>query len=88
MRELPLRRHGENFNPIYAAVEGEASWAGRSTDLERPDGQVSGIVKRFKKSNEAAPDVSAIGLIKGKLRMPSSTQAYRFMSVGNYFSLV
>ncbi len=65
MRVIPLRRHGENVNPIYAATSGGAGWAGNSTDLERPDGQMSGIVKRFRKDEEASSTVTAIGLIKG-----------------------
>ncbi len=64
MRELSLRRHGENINPTYSAAGGGASSVGRSTDLERPDGEVSGIVKRYKKDEEASARVTAIGLIK------------------------
>ena len=64
MRPLPLRRHGENVNLSYVTSSGETGAAGSSTDIERLDGEVSGIVKRFKKDEEAAPDVTAIGLIK------------------------
>ena len=64
MRELSVRRHGENIGPTYTATSGDASWAGKSTDQDRPDGEVSGVVKRFKKDEEACPSVTGIGLIK------------------------
>ena len=66
MREILLRRHGEHTNPTYTAGSGQANWAGHSTDLERPDGEVSGVVKRYRKEEAASATVTSIGLIKGK----------------------
>lgn len=68
MRELLLRRHGESISPTYATTSGGASWAGGSTAQERPDGQVSGIVKRFNKEDVASTNVTALGLIKTRYR--------------------
>ena len=60
-----LTRHGEHVKPHYAPVEGETtSWAGQSTDTERPDGQVTGIVKRYDKSEQACAKSISFGLIK------------------------
>jgi hypothetical protein len=64
VKTLKLLRHGANIKPIYATGSEAASWAGNSTDAERPDGQVSGIVKRFAKSNQAAAQPTALGLLK------------------------
>ena len=45
-----LIRHGENIKPHYAPEHGDTeSWAGKSTVEERPDGNASGIVKRYLK---------------------------------------
>ena len=63
MNELFLRRHGENVKPFYAGAN-RTSWAGKSTDAERPDGKVSGIVKRFSKKGIAAEKPTALGLVK------------------------
>jgi hypothetical protein len=64
MKTLNLRPHGTNIKPIYATGSDNPSWAGSSTDAERPDGQVSGIVKRFAKSLKAADKPTALGLLK------------------------
>lgn len=66
MKTLNLRRHGSNIKPIYATSGDSPSWAGRSTDSERPDGQVSGIVKRFAKSIQVATKPTVLGLLKTK----------------------
>jgi hypothetical protein len=66
MTELNLRHHGENINPYYAANSDLSSWAGESTDLARPDGNVSGIVKRYTKMEQFCAPVTALGLIKAK----------------------
>ena len=64
MSGLIIRRHGEHINQVYAARSSSANGAGNSTDLERPDGEVSGVVKRYKKHEEYTDSVTAIGLIK------------------------
>jgi hypothetical protein len=64
MKELLLRRHGEVVSPAYAAYNGDPSWAGKSTSVERSDGEVSGVVKRYEKHAEASSEVHALGLIK------------------------
>lgn len=64
MRELSLRRHGERINPTYTEPSSGEGVAGLSTDSDRPDGEISGIVKRYRKDQEASTSVTAIGLIK------------------------
>lgn len=59
MSELPFYHHAERVRPDYA----DGAW-GKSTDEERPEGQVSGIVRRFKKHDEAAWNPQALGWIK------------------------
>jgi hypothetical protein len=60
-----LARHGENFKPAYVSSSlGGESLAGQSTDAERPDGNLSGIVKRYKKKESAAPRPISLQLIK------------------------
>ena len=66
MNTLNLRRHGENTKPIYLAQGDSPSWAGASTDAERPDGQTSGIVKRYARSVVAADKATALGLLKSQ----------------------
>lgn len=62
---LPLLRHGQRVRPEYEAPPGKTEGTmGASTDEQRPDGQVSGIVKRFKKDEAAAYDPQALGWIK------------------------
>lgn len=62
---LPLLRHGQRVRPEYEAPPGETEGTmGASTDEQRSDGQVSGIVKRFKKDEAAAYDPQALGWIK------------------------
>lgn len=60
-----LARHGENIKPAYASssVTG-GSPVGQSTDAARPDGNVSGIVKRYGKREPAAPKPISLHLIK------------------------
>lgn len=59
-----LIRHGENIKPHYAPAPGQReSWAGKSTPEERPDGNTSGIVKRYSKSKRASEKVMSGGLI-------------------------
>lgn len=79
MRNLGLRRHGENIHPAYATTSGEASLARSSTDAERPGEEVSGIVKRYKKDEVAAPNVTAIGLIKS-----SYVDAIEYTGISNH----
>ena len=51
-----LARHGQNVKPVYASPGPTgASPVGQSTDAERPDGNLSGIVKRYSKRESAAP---------------------------------
>jgi hypothetical protein len=64
VKTLNLLRHGTNIKPLYSTGGEGTSWAGSSTDAERPDGQISGIVKRFAKSNPAAAKPTALGLLK------------------------
>lgn len=62
---MPLLRHGQRVRPEYEAPPGEIEGAmGASTDEQRPGGQVSGVVKRFKKDEAAAYDPQALGWIK------------------------
>lgn len=62
---LPLLRHGQRVRPEYEAPPGETEGVmGESSDEQRPDGQVSGIVKRFKKDEAAAYDPQALCWIK------------------------
>ena len=59
-----LQRHGEHISPDYVNSKGMAGVAGNSTDAERPDGQIAGIVKRFGKSTPAAEKPTALHLLK------------------------
>ena len=64
MSALPLKRHGEHVKPHYAPTPGDAEgWAGKSTADERPDGNVSGIVKRYDKRIRASEVPNTLGLI-------------------------
>lgn len=64
MSTLQLIRHGENIKPHYAPAPGQSeSWAGKSTDAERTDGNISGIVKRYSKHESASDKVQTAGLI-------------------------
>lgn len=64
MNAPSLRRHGDSVKPQYQQAAGESeSWAGKSTDEERPDGNVSGIVRRYKKGLRASDAVDSLGLI-------------------------
>lgn len=60
MSTPPLIRHGQHVKPHYAPTPGQSeSWADKSIDADRPDGNISGIVKRYKKDQQAsdAPEV-------------------------------
>jgi hypothetical protein len=59
-----LHRHGEHISPDYVNATGTAAVAGGSTDGERPDGKVSGIVKRFRKDTQATEVPTALNLLK------------------------
>jgi hypothetical protein len=65
MKNLNVRRHGENIKPVYATSE-LSSGGAQSTKGARPDGKISGIVKRFSKSCKAAENPTALGLLKHK----------------------
>ena len=63
-RAPPLIRHGSHIKPHYAPAPGEAdSWTGISTDEARPDGNDTGIVKRFNKCQRAGETPQTLGLI-------------------------
>lgn len=63
-----LYRHGEYLKPNYISKKlGEAGSAGGSTDEDRPDGQVSGIVKRYKKNEQSSINENSFGIIKNIL---------------------
>jgi hypothetical protein len=65
MSTLKLIRHGEHVKPHYVPAAGETtSWAGQSTDTDRPDGQVSGIVKRYSKTEKVSEKAISFDLIK------------------------
>jgi hypothetical protein len=61
---VAVLRHGELANSIYAPGGSGESWAGSSTDEDRQDGEVSGIVRRYRKEEQASISVTAINLIK------------------------
>jgi hypothetical protein len=62
-----LARHGQNVKPAYASTSPTGpSPVGQSTDAERPDGNLSGIVKRYSKRESAAPKPISLQLIKRK----------------------
>ena len=64
MSTPPLIRHGQYANLYYPMVPGfNESWAGKSTPEERPDGDTSGIVKRYSKNTKARDTVMTAGLI-------------------------
>ena len=71
-----LIRHGQYANPYYPMVPSfNESWAGKSTPEERPDGDTSGIVKRYSKSTKARDTVMTAGLISR-----ASTDAIQYTS--------
>jgi hypothetical protein len=61
MSALKLLQHGAHIKPQY--VQGVA---GRSTDVERSDEQLSGIIKRFDKKARACDKALPFGLIKAQ----------------------
>lgn len=64
MRAPPLIPHGAHVKPHYAPAPGEIdSWAGISTDEARPDGNDTGIVKRYNKRQRASELPQTLGLI-------------------------
>ena len=71
-----LIRHGKNIKPHYAPDPGQAeNWAGKSTAEERPDGNSSGIVKRYDKRTKVSEMAASLGLISRV-----STDAIRYSS--------
>ena len=65
MKQPRMARHGERVKPHYAPQPGQTQGhAGTSTDETRPDGKVSGIVKRYGKGERANNVAVALGLIK------------------------
>lgn len=63
-----LYRHGEHVSPDYVDSMGVAGVAGRSTDAERPDGHVSGLIKRFAKDIQAAQTPTSLNLLKTRFQ--------------------
>ena len=62
MNKPALLTHGNYIHPAYRIRKGkDISWAGKSVDAERPDGQVSGIVKRYQKLEVACDKVMSLG---------------------------
>jgi len=65
MKEFKLLKHGERVRLEYAPPPGSTEGAmGASTGEERPGGQVSGIVKRYRKDRTAEGFPQALGWIK------------------------
>lgn len=65
MTELPLLKHGERVRIEYAPRPGSNGRAmGASTEEERPGGDISGIVKRYRKDRTAEGFPQALGWIK------------------------
>ena len=65
MKQPRMARHGEHVKPHYAPEPGQTQGhAGTSTDETRPDGDLSGIVKRYAKGERANDVAIALGLIK------------------------
>ena len=61
-------KHGEHVNPHYAPATGQTqSWAGKSTDAERKDGEITGIVKRYAKRERASTTPVTMAWIKASL---------------------
>jgi hypothetical protein len=56
-----LYKHGEYVNPLYAPTA--TGLAEGSTDAARPDGKASGVVKRYKRNEQASNKLSAMGWI-------------------------
>nr|WP_315202675.1 DUF6708 domain-containing protein [uncultured Albidiferax sp.] len=64
MSTPPLMAHGQHVKPHYTPPLGQVNhWAGKSTDAERPDGNASGIVKRYKMHKRASDKPLDMGLI-------------------------
>jgi hypothetical protein len=55
-----LYKHGEYVNPLYVSA---TRLAEHSTDAARPDGKASGVVKRYKKSEQVSNKPMAMGWI-------------------------
>lgn len=63
-RAPPLIRHGTHVKPHYVPEPGDIdSWAGISTDEARPDGNDTGIVKRYNKRQQAGETPQTLGQI-------------------------
>jgi hypothetical protein len=82
MSTLPLSQHGTYVNPSYVYANGGTS-IGKSVDAERPDGQLSGIVKRFEKTASASESTLSFDSIKSvypeAVEYTSSKQTLRGM---------
>ncbi|MBI3380449.1 MAG: hypothetical protein HY019_00455 [Aquabacterium sp.] len=78
MKVSKLLRHGEYLRPAYMPAKGQhQSAAGVSTDQARPDGKLSGTVKRFAKKQPAGKDVLSLGFITAVYK-----HAVSFIGVG------
>ena len=65
MKVHRVLRHGERLRPEYLPATGQdEGWAGKSTAEERPDGQVTGIVRRFSPKECAASEAVDLGLTR------------------------
>ena len=84
MSQQKLLRHGEHVKPHYALAQGKIqSQAGTSTDETRIDGEVSGVVRRFRKHQTASSTPIAMGWIKASyvqaIEFTASAQGTRGM---------
>lgn len=63
----PLDRHGGHVKPHYAPAPGQTEGqAGTSTDETRQDGEISGIVKRFSKTESSSDTPIGMGWVKAR----------------------
>jgi hypothetical protein len=69
----PLHRQGEYVKPQYAS-----GWAGKSVADERPDGNATGIVRRFDKTGRAALRATALDLLSA-----ATSEAIRYSSASS-----
>jgi hypothetical protein len=73
MSATKLLRHGENIKPEYLAKPGKTGPAGKSTNASRPDGQVSGTVKRYRKKIKPLTWLRRLASSKRPILMPLNT---------------